>query len=108
MDRIEAVIARTLNNPNLRIELLTLESQSCRQARSVITYEISAERREHDIRVSRTQASMKPWKDRGSILEKLAQKHADAMAKLHEEDYDFGEAKKFADDQIRKTRRTRN
>lgn len=66
---IDAAIARTRTNLALRIQLLTLESRNCKQAQPMITYEISAKRREYDLLVARTQAEMMPWVIRGRVLE---------------------------------------
>lgn len=105
---IDAAIARTHTNLALRIQLLTLESRNCKQAQSMITYEISAKRREYDLLVARTQADMMPWEIRGRVLEDMAQKHADAMSELHEEYAAFGDAKNVADAHIRQAQRAGN
>lgn len=94
-------IARTHANAALRIQLLTLESQNCQQARSMIKYEIGAKRMEYDLLVARTRADRMPWQIRGPILENEAQKHTDDVAKLDEEYAAFGEAKAVADEHIR-------
>lgn len=106
--RIDATIARTHSNPALRIQLLTLESRNCQHARSMITFEITAKRREYDLLVARTRAKMVPWGIRGRFLEDMAQKHDDDIAELYDEYAAFGEAKEVADEHIRRAQRTRN
>lgn len=104
MYRIDATIARTNITSAHRIELLTLESQNCQQARSMIAYEITAKRMEYDLLVTRTRAERMPWEIRGPILENMAQKLADDIAQLNEEYAAFGEAMGVADDHIRRLR----
>ncbi|MCJ1349821.1 hypothetical protein MMC31_008062 [Peltigera leucophlebia] len=95
--RINTTIAHTHTTPALLIRLLKLESQYCKQARSVIALEISAKQMEYNLLVARTRANMMTWEVRGPILGNMAQKHADAIADLHDEYVAFGDAKDVAD-----------
>lgn len=102
--RIDDIARTPLANPAVRIQLLTLESQNCQQARSMIKYEIGAMTMEYDLLVARTSADRMPWEIRGPILEKEAQKYTDGVAKLDEEYAALGEVKAVADEHIRLAR----
>lgn len=106
--RINTTIARTHTTPGIRIRLLMLESQNCKRVRSMIAFVMSAKHVEYNLLVARTRANMMAWEVRRPILENMAQKHADAIADLHDEYTAFGDAKDFADAHIRQAQRARN
>lgn len=97
---IDTTIARTPTNLNLRIRLLTLESENCKLVRSMIAFEIMAKKMEYKFLVARTRASMN-WEIKRPFLEDMAKKNADTVAELNYEDKAFREAEEVADAHIR-------
>lgn len=99
-DRIDGIIARTHSNPALRIQLLTLESQTCERARLWIQLKKCMNRRNYDLNLSLTRTEMVTWETRERNREELARSHANSMAWLRHEYAAFGAAKEVADEHI--------